>query len=284
MDAATGLKKLGSLSIASSINNHPEVTSLDTWISCLQSLNPAVKATKTIIVKPKGSNDLIMILSLQDTKYSIGTVSKALGYKDARVAGDDVVMEQFGVGKIDATVFQIGGMPGSGKVVLAVDKELAGCGGELAFRGLSATQSIFVTFDGVAQYLKSMGQEFKILDLMNPGDTLAKAPSEQSLLEKKESEVMMGITVDKFKNFPKWYEQVLTKAEMLDYYDVSGCYILRPSAYAIWKRIQDYMNSNLEEMGVEDCYFPMFITASKLNKEKDHIEGFSPEVAWITKA
>ena len=71
---------------------------------------------------------------------------------------------------------------------------------------------------------------------------------------------------------------------MLDYYDVSGCYIIRPSAYSIWKKIQEYMGNILEEMGVEDCYFPMFITASKLNKEKDHIEGFSPEVAWITKA
>ena len=71
---------------------------------------------------------------------------------------------------------------------------------------------------------------------------------------------------------------------MLDYYDVSGCYIIRPSAFSIWKKIQEFMGVYLEDMGVEDCYFPMFITASKLNKEKDHIEGFSPEVAWITKA
>jgi prolyl-tRNA synthetase len=77
---------------------------------------------------------------------------------------------------------------------------------------------------------------------------------------------------------------IKTKAEMIDYYDVSGCYVLRPNAFSIWKSIQDFMAPELERFGVEDCYFPMFITEAKLNKEKDHVEGFSPEVAWITKA
>ncbi len=99
-----------------------------------------------------------------------------------------------------------------------------------------------------------------------------------------DKEVIIGVTVKKEDNFPKWYEQVLTRTEMLDYYDVSGCYILRPYSYAIWKQIQKFFGQKIEDLGVEDCYFPMFVTEARLNKEKDHIEGFSPEVAWVTKA
>lgn len=71
---------------------------------------------------------------------------------------------------------------------------------------------------------------------------------------------------------------------MLDYYDISGCYILRPWAYKIWKQIQGFFGGEIEELGVEDCYFPMFVSEKALNREKDHVEGFSPEVAWVTKA
>ena len=71
---------------------------------------------------------------------------------------------------------------------------------------------------------------------------------------------------------------------MMDYYDVSGCYIIRPYAFAVWKKIQGFFGGEIEELGVEDCYFPMFVTEARLNREKDHIEGFSPEVAWVTKA
>lgn len=71
---------------------------------------------------------------------------------------------------------------------------------------------------------------------------------------------------------------------MLDYYDVSGCYILRPWSYKIWKVIQGWFGSEIEELGVEDCYFPMFVTKKALEREKDHVEGFAPEVAWVTKA
>ncbi|KAI9017236.1 hypothetical protein BC832DRAFT_527171 [Gaertneriomyces semiglobifer] len=99
-----------------------------------------------------------------------------------------------------------------------------------------------------------------------------------------EKEVLVGLTVKKDEDFPGWYQQVLTKTEMLDYYDISGCYIIRPWAYKIWKQIQRFFGDSIEDLGVEDCYFPMFVSEKSLNREKDHIEGFSPEVAWVTKA
>lgn len=76
----------------------------------------------------------------------------------------------------------------------------------------------------------------------------------------------------------------MTKGEMLDYYDVSGCYILRPPSYAIWEQIQRWFDDKIKSIGVQNAYFPMFVSSRVLEKEKDHIEGFAPEVAWVTRA
>ena len=71
---------------------------------------------------------------------------------------------------------------------------------------------------------------------------------------------------------------------MLDYYDVSGCYIIRPQAYFVWEQIQNYLNKEFRDLGVQNCYFPMFVTEQALSKEQAHVEGFAPEVAWVTKS
>jgi bifunctional glutamyl/prolyl-tRNA synthetase len=94
----------------------------------------------------------------------------------------------------------------------------------------------------------------------------------------------LGIEVKKNENSAEWYTEVITKAEMIEYYDVSGCYILRPWAYAIWETIQSYFDDKIKKIGVENCYFPMFISKSALETEKTHIADFAPEVAWVTKS
>lgn len=76
---------------------------------------------------------------------------------------------------------------------------------------------------------------------------------------------------------------MVVAAELISYYDVSGCYILRPWAYAIWEFIQRWFDDRIKSIGVQNAYFPLFITEDVLNAEKDHVEGFSPEVAWVTK-
>ena len=68
---------------------------------------------------------------------------------------------------------------------------------------------------------------------------------------------------------------------MIEYYDVSGCYILRPMAYSIWERIKDFFDTKIKESGVENCYFPMFVSQSALEKEKEHIADFAPEVVFV---
>ncbi|KAE8380134.1 hypothetical protein BDV26DRAFT_290695 [Aspergillus bertholletiae] len=107
----------------------------------------------------------------------------------------------------------------------------------------------------------------------------AKAPK-----KKIEGAALIGIDVSKEEDFPGWYQQVLTKGDMLDYYDVSGCFILKPASYFIWEEIQDWFNARIKKIGVKNCSFPLFVSEDVLNREKDHIEGFAAEVAWVTHA
>ena len=83
-------------------------------------------------------------------------------------------------------------------------------------------------------------------------------------------------------DFAKWYTDIVKKADLIDYSSVKGCMIIRPYGYAIWENIQKILDARFKETGVENVYMPMFIPESLLNKEKDHVEGFAPEVAWVT--
>lgn len=83
-------------------------------------------------------------------------------------------------------------------------------------------------------------------------------------------------------DFAKWYTDVVKKAELCEYTSVKGCMVLRPYGYAIWENIQRIMDGMFKETGHENVCMPMFIPESLLEKEKDHVEGFAPEVAWVT--
>lgn len=83
-------------------------------------------------------------------------------------------------------------------------------------------------------------------------------------------------------DFAQWYTDVVKKAELIDYTSVKGCMVIKPAGYAIWELIQRQLDERFKENGVENVYLPMFIPESLLNKEKDHVEGFAPEVAWVT--
>ena len=83
-------------------------------------------------------------------------------------------------------------------------------------------------------------------------------------------------------DFAKWYTDVVRKAELADYTDTKGCIAIRPYGYAIWENIQKYADAKFKEVGVTNLYMPVLIPESMLQKEKDHVEGFAPEVAWVT--
>ena len=83
-------------------------------------------------------------------------------------------------------------------------------------------------------------------------------------------------------DFAQWYTDVVKKAELIDYTSVKGCMVIKPAGYAIWELIQRQLDNRFKATGVENVYLPMFIPESLLQKEKDHVEGFAPEVAWVT--
>ena len=96
----------------------------------------------------------------------------------------------------------------------------------------------------------------------------------------KEKKLVEAITSME-EDFTQWYTDVVKKAELMDYSSVKGCMIFKPNGYAIWENIQKNLDAMFKETGVENVYMPMFIPESLLQKEKDHVEGFAPEVAWV---
>ncbi|KAF2263805.1 prolyl-tRNA synthetase [Lojkania enalia] len=103
--------------------------------------------------------------------------------------------------------------------------------------------------------------------------------------KKDDSKEIIGITVSKEGNFSQWYQDVVIKAELVEYYnEISGFYILRPAAMHVWGAIRAWFQERIQAMGVEEASFPMFLSKKSLEKEKEHVEGFAPELAWVTKA
>ena len=98
------------------------------------------------------------------------------------------------------------------------------------------------------------------------------------MAEKKMVEAITSMEED----FAQWYTDVVKKAELTDYTSVKGCMVIRPAGFAIWERLRNELDKRFKETGVENVYLPMFIPESLLQKEKDHVEGFAPEVAWVT--
>jgi prolyl-tRNA synthetase len=85
-------------------------------------------------------------------------------------------------------------------------------------------------------------------------------------------------------DFSKWYHDIIKVADLAEHSDVKGAMIIKPHGYAIWENIKDVLNKKIKDTGAQNVYFPMFIPESYLSKEKDHIEGFSPELAVVTHA
>ena len=98
------------------------------------------------------------------------------------------------------------------------------------------------------------------------------------MAEKKAVEEITSMDVD----FAKWYTDICRKAELIEYTSVKGCMVLRPYGCAIWENIRDILDRMFKETGHENVQMPMFIPESLLQKEKDHVNGFAPEVAWVT--
>ena len=103
------------------------------------------------------------------------------------------------------------------------------------------------------------------------------------MAEQKQAEQKVTEITPQSENFSQWYLDVVRRAELADYTEVKGCMAIRPYGYAIWELIQQAFDKRFKETGHVNAYFPLFIPSSLLMKEKEHVEGFAPQVAWVTK-
>ena len=141
--------------------------------------------------------------------------------------------------------------------------------------------------------LEKHGIKTNVIDLKSSDTTSTtetvkpkKETKEKTDQKEKQDQDTNKLKIQFFKDqeFSDWYSDVIVKSEMIEYYDISGCYILRPWSYQIWEHIQKFFDTKIKELGVENAYFPLFVSNKALNLEKDHVEGFKPEVAWVTKS
>ena len=103
---------------------------------------------------------------------------------------------------------------------------------------------------------------------------------EQSNKEQAEGDV--GEITPKSEDFSRWYIDVVRRAELADYTPVKGCMVIRPYGYGIWENTRDRLDAQLKATGHQNAYFPLFIPEGHLQREAEHVEGFAPEVAWVT--
>src|SRR4026208_2324236 len=103
-------------------------------------------------------------------------------------------------------------------------------------------------------------------------------------MSKKPDKVWFGTEIaPRSKDFSAWYLDVVRKAQLADYSPVKGCMVIRPYGYAIWEQIQQQLDQRFKATGHVNAYFPLFIPESLLTKEKEHVAGFTPQVAWVTR-
>lgn len=253
------------------------------------SASESAVAVKSLVFKPKTPKSQtpvpIVVVALQSTGTPSGLIASSTSTKDPRLARDELFKAHFKVET--AKDFHLGHLAqAEGEFKLLLDQNLV----DLADDSVLQLNSEKFVSKGklLSEFLNSF--EPSVVDFsQNIEEAKASAGKKESKTQAVGSAVLedaklIGITVDKALDFSGWYQQILTKGEMLDYYDVSGCYILRPASYAIWEQIQKWFDERIKGLGVQNAYFPMFVSSRVLEKEKDHIEGFAPEVAWVTKA
>lgn len=147
--------------------------------------------------------------------------------------------------------------------------------------------------DGAAEQAKAVPEQSK--SALKKAEKQAKMAAEKAAKAAKQAALpvgqgkkaddLVGITVSKADNFSAWYQEVVLKAGMVEYYtEIAGFFVLRPLSMHIWSTIRKWFSGHIEEMGVEEASFPLFLSSKSLEKEKDHVEGFAPELAWVTKA
>lgn len=262
--------------------------------------------TKNLFFKDK-KHGLFLLTCKPDAEVNTKALGKSLnlqGKVNLRLASEDILMASLGVKK--GCVGPLSIMNDTEKnVTLVLDEGLLSFQ-KIHSHPLTNDASTAMTPQNFKSYFEKLGVEpvylpFDAKSADSSGAAAAKKPQEQkksgggkqqqqkkknneNKKTAKKGDTLLALQWKKDEHFANWYSDVIVLSEMISYYDISGCYILRPWSYKIWQLVQDWFNVEIEKLGVENAYFPLFVSQDRLEKEKDHVEGFAPEVAWVTKS
>ncbi|KAF7456002.1 prolyl-tRNA synthetase (ProRS) [Cryptosporidium felis] len=274
------LEKLSSLSITCSKFSHESTPTIESMKVILKDFaeKHTTDLAKNLLIKSKGGEGLFYVLAHHETDTKMKNIGQVFGVNPnkLRLAEEDVLMETLKTKRGSLSPLSLI-FDKSDKVKVYVDESLKEK--KIFVHPLKDTESFSIHINDIARLIESCGKKINWFSVDNLEDK-----REQKQEEPKENENLLGITVNKTDSFADWYSQVIIKSEMIEYYDVSGCYILRPWSYFIWEIIQSYFDKSIKNYEVQNAYFPLFVTQKKLETEKSHVEGFSPEVAWVTKS
>lgn len=145
------------------------------------------------------------------------------------------------------------------------------------------TKTICLTPAEIEKFVTAQGCKFMFLDFDKKPEKKKKQKQGKQKKQKRQGNEE-GMTYTRKEDFGMWYKELVEKADLIDYTDISGCYVLKPASYFMWEKVRAFMDPKFQNLGVQNCYFPLFVSKAALFKEKDHVEGFTPEVAWVTKS
>jgi prolyl-tRNA synthetase len=260
----------------------------------------AVFAKNLFLQDKKKKETGYLVIAAHDTAIDMKALTKHLKVGSGNLRGGEVeVMEaMLGAKKGALNLFSIVNDTAK-KVHLIMDHRLMNESEIIAFHPMQNDATSAISNADMKKVIGLAGREAEVIDFSKLASEDGKAAGEEkkaapvkkdpkpAAAKKEEGKThahQMGVQYTKEQNFSKWYSDVITKSEMIEYYEISGCYILRPLAYFIWESIQGFLDPRFKKNGVSNCYFPMFVSEAALSKEKDHVEGFAPEVAWVTKS
>ncbi|KAK1937407.1 putative prolyl-tRNA synthetase [Babesia divergens] len=250
---------------------------------CLEE--PAFQGKYDIIAKNMWLRDdakrNYLLTALHDTKVDFKYLSKQVKVKQLRMAPEECMERIGGVKRGHLSPFAILNDKNN-EVTVLLDERIREKK-EVLVHTTHNAESVCISIDDLVRFLKENNHEptFVVTSGELEEQKPVAAPAAAAGTDKEGH--ILGITVKKTANFPEWYTQAIVRGGMVEYYDISGCYIVLPPSYFIWETFQEWFNQRIKKEGVENCYFPMFVSRAKLEAEKTHIEGFSPEVAWVTK-
>lgn len=289
------LAKLASLSLEQTTFKHEAAFTVEEQAIHCKDIPGTL--TKNLFLRDKkyGMFLVTCMASREVNLKTVGTLLKLSG-ANLRFGDEELLQEKLGVIKGSVSPFALLNDT-AGEVTFCIDQSLLEKD-VINMHPLRNDRTTSVTAKTLLAFLEGVNHAPKILDFDSvSADAAASgshakpakaAPSSSASNEAnkgiQKGETGLSLSVTKEGDFSRWYTETITLSEMIDYSDISGCYILRPWSYFIWEQIQSWFDEQIKALGVKNTYFPLFVSKHALETEKDHVAGFAPEVAWVTKS